>query len=398
MGFSATGGDYPYLHDTGVHEVGHNLGCNHHRSQEGGGSTDYNYGYADCRPSQCWTTIMSYTSVCSCSSVKRIGYFSNPDVLYNGVPTGTSMDSNALQISVAKYAAAKNKIRGQLSIDADDRWSYWMTPRSIFVFDVIAKTQDITLNNCQVYMTGGKNQVEFSFSRSPYAGNEFTDSFWEVVADEIISPLSEINPDKFQPIGVFSSPFSITIPAGEKISVRIKMPSGGGQLVSTPDGAFIGDVGNENNDLALTVGRGGTLSYLSSSGARLKTSLIYSIGSPPLKKLCADDEDQVTITVQTDGKGSEIYWFLKQYRATTDKFFNIAKSGKSILEDDRLYREDYCVKKNKCFKFVIKDTTSKDGLCCNHGEGFWKVDRNGETLKMRKMIDVKKQSYQWGAC
>jgi len=113
---------------------------------------------------------------------------------------------------------------------------------------------------------------------------------------------------------------------------------------------------------------------------------------------CADNEDEVTLTIQTDGKASEIFWFLKQYRATTDKFFNIAKSGRGLLEDNKLYTQNYCVKKNKCFKFIIKDTTSKDGLCCSHGEGFWKVDQNGERLKIKKMIDTKKQTFQWGAC
>lgn len=393
-GFSVTGGNHPFLYNTGVHEVGHNLGCNHHRDQEGGGTSDYNYGYADCSPSQCWTTIMSYRSVCSCSNVERIGYFSNPNVLYNGIPTGTSNDNNALQVSVAKEGVAINRMRGQLSIDPVEG-SYWTTVRQIFVFDVIAKSEDITITNCMIGMEGGTDQVEFAFSRSPYDGNVFDDSFWEVVADEVISPLSETNPDKLENVGFFSSPFAITVPAGGQVSIRMKFPSGGGQLVSTPGGNAIGDIGNENDDLALTVGRMGSLSSLSSSGGRLKTSMMYTVGSP---SLCADNEDQVTITVQTDDKGNEIYWFLKQYRANTDKFFNIAKSGRGVLEDNTLYTENYCVKKNKCFKFVIKDTTSKDGLCCDHGEGYWQVHQNGERLKFRKMIDVKKQTYQWGSC
>lgn len=117
---------------------------------------------------------------------------------------------------------------------------------------------------------------------------------------------------------------------------------------------------------------------------------------PP--SVCEDNEDKVTIKITTDGKGDEIYWFLKQYRVATDKFFNVAKSGKGKYGDNSEYTETVCVKQNKCMKFVIKDTTSRDGLCCEFGDGKWSVELNDVRLKTRKMKNVKKQTYQWGPC
>jgi len=69
---------------TYVHEVGHNLGCAHDRDNAGlTGRFDYSYGYQD--PAQLFRTVMAYDCAGGCP---RISYFSNPDVLYNGKPTG----------------------------------------------------------------------------------------------------------------------------------------------------------------------------------------------------------------------------------------------------------------------------------------------------------------------
>lgn len=63
---------------------------------------------------------------------------------------------------------------------------------------------------------------------------------------------------------------------------------------------------------------------------------------------CDDDQDKVTITIHTDGKPNETYWFLKQYRASTERFFNVVKSGKEKYSvPHKFYEEKYCVKKNK---------------------------------------------------
>jgi hypothetical protein len=89
------------------HEIGHNMGCEHDRANaEGGGIYSYSYGYQD--PSYDFRTIMAYSCVQNCP---RINYFSNPNVNYNGEPTGIPQSSsisadNALTITNTKYTVA----------------------------------------------------------------------------------------------------------------------------------------------------------------------------------------------------------------------------------------------------------------------------------------------------
>ena len=75
-----------------AHEIGHNQGSSHARSQNGGGVTGrYNYGYRRCDDGSVddvgapfFSTIMAY----SCSGATRIGGFSNPNINHMGAPTG----------------------------------------------------------------------------------------------------------------------------------------------------------------------------------------------------------------------------------------------------------------------------------------------------------------------
>ena len=81
-----------------AHEVGHNQGSHHARSQDGGGTSGaYNYGYRRCNDGSVddvgapyFSTIMAY----SCSGASRTGSFSNPNVNVSGVPTGIDPDDD----------------------------------------------------------------------------------------------------------------------------------------------------------------------------------------------------------------------------------------------------------------------------------------------------------------
>jgi len=68
-----------------AHEVGHNRGCSHDRENSGGaGAYNYSYGHR-------WTgfrSVMAYDN--SDQDFVRVPYFSNPDISYNGTPTGSS--------------------------------------------------------------------------------------------------------------------------------------------------------------------------------------------------------------------------------------------------------------------------------------------------------------------
>lgn len=76
---------------TFIHEVGHNMGNHHSRNQQGapagifGGIFDYSTGWRFTDDdSLSMATVMTYAE-----GSTRIPYFSNPDITYNGVPTGS---------------------------------------------------------------------------------------------------------------------------------------------------------------------------------------------------------------------------------------------------------------------------------------------------------------------
>jgi hypothetical protein len=74
------------INSTLAHEHGHNLGMEHDPANAGispsGASYDWSFGHS---VSGSFRTIMAYSCTSSCP---RILHYSNPDVLYNGVPTG----------------------------------------------------------------------------------------------------------------------------------------------------------------------------------------------------------------------------------------------------------------------------------------------------------------------
>ncbi|KJR42286.1 Peptidyl-Asp metalloendopeptidase [Candidatus Magnetoovum chiemensis] len=101
---------------TFAHELGHNMGAEHDRyvaTTEGAYS--YSYGYVNTTDK--WRTIMAYNDKCSDNGYNctRINYWSNPDVSYDGVPTGKSASAsnsanNALTLTntAATIAAFKD--------------------------------------------------------------------------------------------------------------------------------------------------------------------------------------------------------------------------------------------------------------------------------------------------
>ncbi len=75
-----------------AHEVGHNMGNRHDReSTTDTGAYPYSYGFRRCvSDGTGFRTVMSY----SCTGGKRVAWFSNPSVLYNGYATGIAYESS----------------------------------------------------------------------------------------------------------------------------------------------------------------------------------------------------------------------------------------------------------------------------------------------------------------
>lgn len=73
-----------------AHELGHLLGCAHNREDAGVGCSDYCYSYGERfigNSGAGFRTVMSYIDAGNVFPT-RIGKFSNPNVLHDGVPTG----------------------------------------------------------------------------------------------------------------------------------------------------------------------------------------------------------------------------------------------------------------------------------------------------------------------
>jgi hypothetical protein len=99
------------------HELGHNMGLNHARSDPTGtGAYDYSYGYKD--PGSAFRTVMAYDCPVSCP---RVLHFSNPAVSYAGKTTGVSAASpssahNALSLDGTRATVAGFRVSNQASV------------------------------------------------------------------------------------------------------------------------------------------------------------------------------------------------------------------------------------------------------------------------------------------
>jgi hypothetical protein len=68
-----------------THELGHNMGAKHAREQY---TTHSGFAYGYINHQKSWRTVMSYSECNQGGPCTRLGYFSNPDVLHDGDPTG----------------------------------------------------------------------------------------------------------------------------------------------------------------------------------------------------------------------------------------------------------------------------------------------------------------------
>lgn len=91
VGFSMVSLDCTTGYYSFAHETGHNMGAHHDRLNTGGGTAMYNYSYGYQDPNSSFRTIMAYDCPGGCP---RVNNWSNPEVLYNGKPTGVNSTAN----------------------------------------------------------------------------------------------------------------------------------------------------------------------------------------------------------------------------------------------------------------------------------------------------------------
>lgn len=94
---------YPFCGTSGAHEMAHNMGAQHDVGNAGGqpGVLPSSYGFRwTGNSSQQWRSVMAY------APGTRVAYFSNPNVSYDGVATGTSGANNANTLNLTGSTAA----------------------------------------------------------------------------------------------------------------------------------------------------------------------------------------------------------------------------------------------------------------------------------------------------
>lgn len=94
-----------------VHELAHNMGCQHNEANAVQGSGDWPYGkgwrycYGETDP-PLFRTVMAY----SCGGSGRVPYFSSPRVYYGGRPTGNAGADNVRVLRANKYVVANFRV------------------------------------------------------------------------------------------------------------------------------------------------------------------------------------------------------------------------------------------------------------------------------------------------
>lgn len=136
------------------HEIGHLLGCRHDPFKDSS-TTPYAYGHGYVHPSNAWRTIMAYGN--ACEWCPRLQYWSNPNVIYNGAPMGTSATHDNSRV----WNERSNTVMAFRQPDNNVTFTSSDMPNTQYA-DLIAK-QDIT--------TSGTVNVNSGNTLSMKAGN-----------------------------------------------------------------------------------------------------------------------------------------------------------------------------------------------------------------------------------
>ncbi len=92
---------------------------------------------------------------------------------------------------------------------------------------------------------------------------------------------------------------------------------------------------------------------------------------------CADDELAVTVNLTTDSYGNETYWEVVDNN--TNVTYYSVNWGTYPNSVDSTYVHEFCIPQDACVSFTIRDSYG-DGICCNYGDGGYKVILDGNVI------------------
>jgi len=141
---------------TPIHEMGHNMGCGHHKQQNfqpGPGLWSFSAGWRWTGTDEVlYSSVMSYTAAGYFPSYPysstRVGYFSNPTVNYMGVATGHLDDGdNAWTIQNTKHVIAAYRSTATINCLACPGYHFSIAPSSSWG----TYSSSIVSNGCKVF-------------------------------------------------------------------------------------------------------------------------------------------------------------------------------------------------------------------------------------------------------
>ena len=98
---------------------------------------------------------------------------------------------------------------------------------------------------------------------------------------------------------------------------------------------------------------------------------------------CEEDEHLFELELMTDFYPQETSWELRNADTNeiveTGRGYGNSNENPDYKETETLFEESYCLESDQEYTFTIYDSY-EDGLCCEHGEGYFVVRLNGEDL------------------
>jgi len=139
-----------------VHEIGHNLGSGHDVASPGSPLFNYGIGHQLSGDTGTWTTIMARRAVFG----TRIGYFSNPNVDFDGAATGIASGQPGAANNRLAYANVDQIVANWRESLPSSRWVNfsWGGPEDgsqLNPFNTIGEAVDAVVFGGNVFIVGG---------------------------------------------------------------------------------------------------------------------------------------------------------------------------------------------------------------------------------------------------
>jgi hypothetical protein len=151
------------------HEIGHLLGCRHDTYVDNTNTPfAYGHGYTYVNGTNSWRTMMAYSDYCTeCGvSCKRISYWANPNVNYNGISTGTVSTNNTARVwneqsnNIMTFRQPENNITFTSSDISNTQYADVIAKQNITTSGTVTINSGNTLN----MRAGNSIAIESGFS------------------------------------------------------------------------------------------------------------------------------------------------------------------------------------------------------------------------------------------